>query len=108
MNKVIGSNVKSYRKQRKLTQKQLADKLGKNIMTVGRYESGKTSVTMDVLHEISEILDVPMSDFFGESPISIDNFDPKEKYREFHIMERIKNYPEKALSDLINVDWELR
>ncbi|ACZ08264.1 Antitoxin PezA [Sebaldella termitidis] len=108
MYKLIGSNIKNYRKTNKLTQQELADKIGKHKITVAKYESGKISVPMAVLHEISEILDTPMSDFFKENPISIDNFEPKEKYREFHIIERIKKYPEKTLSDLMDVDWELR
>lgn len=59
MNKnVVGFNIKKYRKQKKITQKELGNLLDKSLSTIQKYESGEIEVTLDILMKISNLLDV--------------------------------------------------
>lgn len=55
----IGDNIKKYRKYRKLTQKQLGEKIDKKEITIRRYESGDIEPPIKVLLKISETLEIP-------------------------------------------------
>ena len=53
--KNIGNLIKEYRKDKGMTQQQLADKIGKHKITIAKYESGKiTNIPFDVLSEIAK------------------------------------------------------
>lgn len=56
--KVIGENIAFHRKKRGLTQKQLADMIGVNRMTIARYEQGLYSPKSAQVESIAEALDV--------------------------------------------------
>lgn len=45
-----------HREAKGLTQKQLADRLGSDVMTVSRWELGKTALSTDALAAVSEAL----------------------------------------------------
>jgi transcriptional regulator with XRE-family HTH domain len=57
----IGRNVRELREQRDLTQTQLAEKAGVNIMTVSRAERGEHAPSTNTLVRLAEALDVPLS-----------------------------------------------
>ncbi|GFI44649.1 hypothetical protein IMSAGC018_02330 [Lachnospiraceae bacterium] len=59
-NKKIGENINTYRKFKKLTQKQLADLIDKAESSVQKYEKGETEVPISVLEKISTVLDIPL------------------------------------------------
>lgn len=63
--KNIGNLIKEYRKDKGMTQQQLADKIGKHKITIAKYESGKiTNIPFDVLSEIAKALDVDIYDLY--------------------------------------------
>ena len=37
----IGGNIRKYRKEKKITQKQLAELIDKNVRTIQKYENGE-------------------------------------------------------------------
>jgi transcriptional regulator with XRE-family HTH domain len=45
-----------HREAKGLTQKQLAERLGSDVMTISRWELGKTAISTDALAAISEAL----------------------------------------------------
>ena len=61
-NIAIGENIKSYRKKNKLTQKELADILGKTESSIRKYEKGEVTVPIDVLDDIARALHVSFYD----------------------------------------------
>lgn len=63
----IGENIKKYRKQNKLTQKELGKEIGKSPVTVRHYESGYIEPPTSVLREIAKALDVSFSDLINDS-----------------------------------------
>lgn len=61
---LIGENIKKYRKEKGLTQKELADKIGKGFSTVQKYELNISQPPIDVLNRIADTLDIDVSKLF--------------------------------------------
>ena len=61
--KIIGEKIKNRRKQIKLTQFELAEKIGLHEKHISRIESGQNFPNLDSFFKIIEILDLKMSDF---------------------------------------------
>lgn len=60
---IIGSMIKSRRKERDFTQKQLADLLEVDRQYVWRLENGKVNFTMDYLDKVISKLNCDQKDF---------------------------------------------
>lgn len=58
----IGDNIKKYRKLNKLTQKELAEKIGKKERTIRGYEADDTVPPLTVIRKIAEIFNVQDTD----------------------------------------------
>ncbi|KOP81778.1 helix-turn-helix domain-containing protein [Cytobacillus solani] len=67
MNDLIGERIKSLRKERKLTLKQIADHTNLSISFLSQVERSKSSITLESLKKISEALGVNPSYFFSKS-----------------------------------------
>ena len=60
----IGKRIKIERKNRKITQKELADIVGvNNEGTLGTYESGRNRIPIDVLLRITNYFKIPLTKF---------------------------------------------
>lgn len=59
----IGGNIRKYRKEKKITQKQLAELIDKNVRTIQKYENGEIeNIPVNTLIDISEALNVTYTD----------------------------------------------
>lgn len=61
--KKIGSNIEYWRKQKGLTQQELASILGVSNRTISNYENG-LGIDAVLLHALSKILECEVDDFF--------------------------------------------
>lgn len=61
INQYVGSRIRSHRKSRGLTLQALADAIHKSRATVSKYETGEISLDIQTLHDISQVLEVPLS-----------------------------------------------
>ena len=68
MYEIIGGKIKTARKAAGITQAQLADDIGVGISSIGRWERGELSITVNALAEIAEAVNVPLSYFFEPTP----------------------------------------
>lgn len=68
----IGAKIKEYRKDNKMTQQDLADRLNTTKQTIGRYENGTRKVNQDILFKLCDIFHVTLDDFFPTD--TIDNY----------------------------------
>ena len=56
----VARNIKKYRKEKGMTLKELAEKVGITEATMQKYESGNIkSITMDMFFKIAQSLDIP-------------------------------------------------
>ena len=58
INTYVGSRIRNYRKMKKMTLQQLADRIHKSRATVSKYENGDITIDVETLYEISNALDV--------------------------------------------------
>lgn len=59
--------IKKYRKEKKITQKQLAELIDKNVRTIQKYENGEIeSIPVNTLIDISKALGINPMDLMGE------------------------------------------
>ena len=55
-------NLKKYRKDKGLTQKELADCVGLNVISIVRYELGHTTPSVDLARKIADFFEVKIED----------------------------------------------
>lgn len=75
----IAKNLLFYRKKAKLTQKELAEKLGVKNTAVSNWESGNNSIDIDTLFLACEIFGITLNDIYGKyDPVPASNFSGAE------------------------------
>ena len=60
----IGSKIRSFRKMKGISQRELAKRIGKSHSTVSKYEYNQRNPSPGTLVSIAENLDIKASDFF--------------------------------------------
>lgn len=90
---VIAQNIRKYRKERKMTQKDLAEKIGVSISAVSNWEKGNNVMTIDNLFDVCNALDVPISKMSD-----VDNFQCSQTEKEL-----ILNFREASDFDQLTV-----
>ena len=65
LQKEIGKRIAAQRKKLHISQNELATKLDKSLRTVQKYESGEIDMSISVLEQIAEILEISISDLIG-------------------------------------------
>jgi transcriptional regulator with XRE-family HTH domain len=68
--------IRHYRKQKGMTQKDLADVIGRSRSIIAEYELGTTGVPQPMLWKIARCLDVPVDVLFVEDLPANGNGDP--------------------------------
>ena len=69
-NKVVGENITRMRKQRQLTQQELADKLFVTVQAVSGWERGQFLPSVDNLMDLSKVLECNLTDILDEEKLS--------------------------------------
>ena len=66
--RIIGTNIKYYREQSRLTQIQLAEQAGISISYLSKIEATgcNKSLSISVLNQIANVLNVEINEFFKE------------------------------------------
>lgn len=98
----VGSKLKTLRKGRKLTQQELADKMGITRATVSNYEVGRRSPHLSELHRFAQFYGVDLS-YFGVATKD-EVFDLLSRAKEVFANERIsKESKEKLYRELMKL-----
>lgn len=97
----IAKSLLYYRKRAKLTQKQLAERLGVSHTAVSNWESGNNSIDIDTLYNACEVFGVTLNDMYGKFSMADSLTDHERKvisaYRESPDMQA-------AVDRLLNVE----
>lgn len=74
---ILSQNIRKYRKAKKITQAQLAEKIGKTVEMVCQLENGIASTKISTLNEIADVLGVEVYQLFLEAPLlTIEDLSP--------------------------------
>lgn len=98
----IAKNILFYRKQKKLSQKDLAERLGVKHNTISSWENGTNSVDIESLFLISEILDIPINELYGVEKKSSESLTESSKL----LVERYQSLDGKS-KRLVNIIMDL-
>jgi transcriptional regulator with XRE-family HTH domain len=79
-NNRLGSEIQKLRKEKGLTQEELAFKCGLSTRTIQRIESGEVDARTFTLNQIATALDVPLSHFTSEANEQFESALRKKKY----------------------------
>ncbi len=89
INERIGRLIKRFRKERGLTQIELAEKINVSFQQIQKYEKGTTKISVNRLLDISKALEIPVQNFFEdripEIIADIDNIYKKENEFHYHL-----------------------
>ena len=77
---MLSKTLKRYRKEKKMTQVELANKLGVTVNTVQNYENGRRKPSDDMLEKISDVLDIPTDILISKSVIDSFRMTPASFY----------------------------
>jgi len=114
--RVLGLKIKSARKQRGLSQEQLADLVGYKVGTISKYEQGYRIPGISTLRKISAALDCNLSELADASDEAVGKTtrytEAVESYtnwlRDVHVLLTMSNYEDKdgkkKASIIVNVD----
>ena len=91
-------NLKAIRKQKKYTQKEMAERLHITQATYSGYENQKYSPTIETLCDISSVLETPIDEIVGNIPPA--NECGYDKWLMNNIMYKIKRLNERNLLQL--------
>jgi transcriptional regulator with XRE-family HTH domain len=72
---LVGRKIRQLRRQRKLTQVELAERIGIHQSDLSRMEQGEYKVGLDTLLKILQTFDLSMGDFFEEGSRTQSVFD---------------------------------
>jgi len=94
----IGKCIQAARKDKKVSQKELADRLNKSERTIQKYEAGEIDFSVSTIKEIANELDIPWQELLGiETPtISLVDRNDPDRYYKFD-----------TLGDVINALFEI-
>lgn len=92
MKNIVGLNIKKFRKEKKLTQMQLADLIGKHESSIRKYEKGLTDIPNEVIMKIADTLEVTPAEL-----LSVEDWETKYNpdgrlAEEVKVYETLKNF----------------
>lgn len=87
----ISERIKNLRIAKKLTQSELANKVGLSYVQIGRYETGKSAPSAEVLNKLADALDTT-NDYLmngSEEEIAAGQISDKELLNQFKEVEKL-------------------
>lgn len=96
----VGGRIKQLRKKINLTQQQLAEQVGITYIQIGRYETGKSNVSADVLQKIAKALNTT-ADFLMNGG-NAQQLSDKELLQQFKEVELLPNEDKHLIKTFID------
>ena len=73
LGRAVGLRVKALRQRRGLSQEELAERIDRSLNAISNIERGRTLPNFTTLERLSEVLGVPVREFFDHQPDASDN-----------------------------------
>ena len=98
---VTGNTIRQLRETRKLTQAELAEKIGVSSKTISKWETGKSLPDSSIMLELCSTLDITVNDLLSGEVVKMDNCN---KELENKLIEMVKE-KEQADKRLLALEW---
>ena len=102
---LVGRKIRQLRRQRKLTQVELAERIGIHQSDLSRMEQGEYKVGLDTLLKILQTFDLSMGDFFEEGSRAQSVFD-KLKTLSPNAQKEVESFIEFKRAQELDGTWE--
>lgn len=79
----VGKKIKEFRKNKKITQNEISQKLGISRVSYIQYENGKRDIPFSLLPKICKILDIKISDLDNILDLDFQVFDFTKRFETF-------------------------
>lgn len=101
---ILGKNIKKARKEKKMTQQKLAEKIHKTESSIRKYEKGIIQIPNDVIEKIAIALDISPLELVGTLEAWDDNFNSNGKLsKETLLLENIEKQYGKDSIELLQL-----
>ena len=105
----IGSRLRRLRKERNLTQAELARQIGIQQSDLSRMEKGEYRVSLDNLFKILAVFDVQIADFFGARPRPETAVQRPLSHEDMQLLHMLRELSEEARQEVQQyVEFKLR
>lgn len=88
----IGTIIRAFRQEKGLSQGDIEKRTGLLRCYLSRVENGHTVPSLDTLAKIAEALDIPVSQFFTDEPLSLQASAQKLSDEEIRFLSQIRRY----------------
>lgn len=85
----IGKKIATFRKERKMSQTDLANELGITKQTIIKYEAEKNSIPIDTLSHIANIFKIPIERFFSDNNEYINEIQEETNFKKIPIISKV-------------------
>ena len=85
----IGKKIATFRKERKMSQTDLANELGITKQTIIKYEAEKNSIPIDTLSHIANIFKIPIESFFSDNNEYVNEIPEKTNFKKIPIISKV-------------------
>lgn len=99
---ITGKNIKMLRKQKQLTQKELADMLGYGYTAISNYENGRNEPSIKDLIKISDIFGISVDELIGHNKLYNTNTNFFDIIRKTNSIKTDMKIKIKELENLLN------
>ena len=102
INKIIGNNLLKLRKEKKLTQLELAEKFNYSDKSISKWENGESLPSVDILHQLATFYNTTLDGLTSEDVLASTN-NPKNKKFKQKKEHSPKMFPTKPIITLLAV-----
>ncbi|MDO4977842.1 MAG: helix-turn-helix transcriptional regulator [Eubacteriales bacterium] len=108
---VLGNNIRLFRKRIGMTQGQLANKIGRSLASVSKYERGDCSIDSYTLYKIADVLNIAVSQLLPEvkEQVKVEPVMSNWKFISQHNVFYLHNVgyiSQKMCCSVLEIDWD--
>lgn len=103
----IGKFIHDLRKEKDLTQKQLADLVGVSDKTISKWETGRGIPDTAIMNELCQVLGISINELLSGERLSVDNYNGKAEENMVNLLKDTEQQKDKQKWSKINITLNL-
>ena len=99
----IGKFIHDLRKEKELTQKQLAELVGVSDKTISKWETGRGIPDTAIMNELCQVLGISINELLSGEKLSVDNYNGKAEENMVNLLKDTEQQKEKQKWSKVNI-----